>query len=104
MSSVCHLYVLVCHSYITCMWFYHEPEKILLNKVELRDMCKWSSKRMAKPRVQNLWSNLNESYFSNIFLTHSARTAVGCLSINFCFEFLEKRRIFMEFSRRSHSV
>ena len=25
MSSVCHSYVLVCHPYVTRMWFYHEP-------------------------------------------------------------------------------
>ena len=25
MSSVCHSYVPVCHSYVTRMWFYHEP-------------------------------------------------------------------------------
>ena len=28
MSSLCHLYVLVCHPYLTRMWFYHEPFSI----------------------------------------------------------------------------
>ena len=36
MSSVCHSYVLVWQSYVTCMWFYHEPffcfSKVILNK------------------------------------------------------------------------
>ena len=25
MSSVCHSYALVCHTYVTRIWFYHEP-------------------------------------------------------------------------------
>ena len=29
MSSVCQSYVLVCHPYVPCMWFYHEQKRTL---------------------------------------------------------------------------
>ena len=57
-------------------------------------MCKWSSKSMAKPNEQSLWNDLNESYNLNIFIAYSARALVSCPSNNFCFEFLERNRMF----------
>ena len=63
-----------------------------------------SSKSMTKPKAQNLWNDLSESYSPNIFFAYSTRTAVRCPSINFCFEFLERSRIFCEFDRRSHHL
>ena len=33
MSSVSHSYVLVCHSYVTCMWFCHEPFILLIEDI-----------------------------------------------------------------------
>ena len=27
MSPECHSYVFVCHPYVTCPWFYHEPSR-----------------------------------------------------------------------------
>ena len=67
-----------------------------LNAVQLRNIiCKWSSKSMTKPKVQNLWNDLNESYSVNMFHAYSTRTAVKCPGINFCFEFLERSRIFL---------
>ena len=83
-------------------WFH---ENISLNKVQIRNIiCKWSSKSMTKPKVQNLWNNLAESYSPKIFFVYSTRTVVKCPSINFCFEFLERSRIFCEFGRRSHHL
>ena len=60
---------------------------------------------MTKPEVQNLRKDLNESYSPNIFLAYSTRTAVKCPGINFCFEFLERRKkFFTEFGRRFHNL
>ena len=70
-------------------------QKTPLNEVQLSDMMgKWSKTRMAKPKVQNLWNDLCESYSLSIFHTYSAIKMINCPSINFCFEFLESRRIF----------
>ena len=35
MLSVCHSYVLVCHPYVTCLWFYHESF-ISISQTELQ--------------------------------------------------------------------
>ena len=80
-------------------------KKISLNEAQLRNMmCKWTSKGITKPKVDNLQNNLNESYSLNIFVTYSARTGDSCPSINFCFEFLERCRIFIKIGRRSHNL
>ena len=50
--------------------------------------------KMAKPKVQNLRNDLNESYSPSIFLEFSTRVTVKYPSINFCFEFLERSRVF----------
>ena len=114
MPSVCHSCLLTCHLYITrmhsdvihlsfvctrmlfvCHLYVVLPRrKPPLNEVQLRDvMCKWFCKRMAKPKVQKLWNGVSKSISLNIFLTYSARKMVSCPSINFCFEFVERRRI-----------
>ena len=46
------------------------------------------------PKVQNLWNNLYESYSPDMFLAYSVRAMVSFLSINFWFEFLERRKIY----------
>ena len=67
-------------------------KKKTLNEVRLRNMTrKWSTKSMSKPKVQNLWNDLNESYSLKIVLKYSERAVVRCPGINFCFDF---RRIF----------
>ena len=53
---------------------------------------------------KNLWNDLNESYCPNIFLTHSARTVVGCPSIKFRLDLLRDAEFFTEFCRRSHNL
>ena len=43
MSFVCHSYVLVCHLYVTRLWFYHEPvinkNNEMTRKLGLRGRC-----------------------------------------------------------------
>ena len=71
-------------------------KKISLNEVKLRyTKCKWWSKRKTKPKVQNLWNDLNESYTFNIFLIYSPKTVVSCPIINLCFEFIERHLMFL---------
>ena len=38
---------------------------------------------MAKPTVQNLQNDLNESYSPNILLAYSSKTGANCPSISF---------------------
>ena len=79
-------------SKIQVAWF---RKNISINEIQLRNfICKLSSKGITKPKVQNLWNDLTESYSCNIFLAFSAITTVKCPSINFCFEFLERSRTF----------
>ena len=76
-----------------------------LNEVQLRNItCKWSSKSMTTPKVQNLWNILNESYPPIKFFEYSTRTVVKWPSINFCLNSVKKVESFIESGRRSHNL
>ena len=56
MSSVCYSYVLVCHQYVTRMWFYHEPLKSLLKEkmlilIKYMGLLRFQKKRILKLKV-----------------------------------------------------
>ena len=80
-------------------------EKVSLNEVQLRNtMDKWSSKRMTKPKLQNLWNNLNESYSPTYFLQtlQGQRSAAQVLIL--VLNSLREAEFFIELGRRSHNL
>ena len=75
-----------------------------LNEVQLRNItCKWSSKRMTKPKVQTLeWNDLNLYYCTTYFL-HILQGQWSFVQVLFfVLNSFGDADFFIEFGRRSH--
>ena len=59
---------------------------------------------MTKPKVQNPWNNLNESYSPNIFFAYLQGKRSNAQVLFFVLNSLREAEFFIEFGRRSHNL
>ena len=86
-SSVCHSYVPVCHSYVTRLWFYHEPKKIPFLDLHCKSMKWFTCESNIRSKYHKSWQisyvRVFKLTYLRVRLSEGWRRAIGLIHDRF---------------------